>query len=113
MAVGRVKWFHNGKGYGFIEVEGDAEDVFVHYSDIVGGEGFPSLDEGAAVAFEIETQGKSERARKVTLKVEGDEQAEEAPAPAEDTVAEAINHTTDEPEEPEEDEESRLESDER
>ncbi len=49
-----MKWFNDAKGYGFIEQE-NGEDVFVHFSAIVG-EGFKSLAEGDAVEFEI-TQG--------------------------------------------------------
>ncbi len=51
---GKVKWFSNSKGYGFIERE-NGEDVFVHYSALQG-EGFKSLDEGQEVEFEV-TQG--------------------------------------------------------
>jgi CspA family cold shock protein len=51
---GKVKWFNNSKGYGFIERE-NGEDVFVHYSALQG-EGFKSLDEGQEVEFEV-TQG--------------------------------------------------------
>ena len=54
MASGKVKWFNNSKGYGFIEKEGGG-DVFVHYSAIQG-DGFKTLNEGQAVEFEI-TQG--------------------------------------------------------
>jgi cold shock protein len=49
--TGKVKWFNNAKGYGFIEREGGS-DVFVHYSAITG-DGFRSLEEGQAVEFEI------------------------------------------------------------
>ncbi|MBI3999052.1 MAG: cold shock domain-containing protein [Candidatus Omnitrophica bacterium] len=52
MAVqGKVKWFSNVKGYGFIEQEG-GQDVFVHYSTIQG-EGYKTLEEGDTVTFEI------------------------------------------------------------
>lgn len=51
MQNGRVKWFNNEKGYGFIEVEG-GDDVFVHFTAIQG-EGFKTLEEGQAVSFEI------------------------------------------------------------
>jgi CspA family cold shock protein len=55
VATGRVKWFNNSKGFGFIEVEGD-KDVFVHFSAIQGS-GYRSLEEGQTVEFEV-TQGQ-------------------------------------------------------
>ncbi len=51
MAEGRVKWFNDAKGYGFIEQEGQ-KDIFVHYSSIVQ-DGFKSLKEGEPVSFEV------------------------------------------------------------
>ncbi len=54
VATGRVKWFNNSKGYGFIELEG-GKDVFVHFSAIQGS-GYRSLEEGQTVEFEV-TQG--------------------------------------------------------
>ena len=51
MAVGKVKWFNNGKGYGFIETE-EGKDVFVHFS-AVQGEGYKTLNEGQSVEFEV------------------------------------------------------------
>ncbi len=56
MAQGTVKWFNEEKGYGFIYPDDGGEDLFVHYSGIVG-EGFRSLEEGAKVSYEA-TQGK-------------------------------------------------------
>ncbi len=53
--TGTVKWFNEQKGYGFIERESGAGDIFVHYSAIVG-EGFKSLNEGDRVEFTV-TQG--------------------------------------------------------
>ena len=52
---GTVKWFNTEKGYGFIARDG-GEDVFVHYSAILG-EGFKNLEEGQRVTFEV-TQGQ-------------------------------------------------------
>ena len=54
MAEGTVKWFNDGKGFGFITRE-EGEDVFVHFSAIQG-DGFKSLQEGDRVSFEV-TQG--------------------------------------------------------
>ena len=56
MTTGKVKWFNESKGYGFIEPEGGGRDVFVHYSAIQG-EGYKTLSEGQLVEFEI-TQGE-------------------------------------------------------
>jgi len=60
MAEGRVKWFNDKKGYGFIETEGQG-DVFVHYSAIQGS-GFRSLNEGELVAFDVEEGSKGPQA---------------------------------------------------
>jgi CspA family cold shock protein len=64
MVRGKVKWFSNQKGYGFITPE-SGNDVFVHHSAIIG-EGYKSLDEGQEVEFEIEKGPKGEQATKVT-----------------------------------------------
>ena len=51
MPDGRIKWFDNKKGYGFITIEG-MEDIFVHYSNI-DGEGFKTLRDGEPVTCEV------------------------------------------------------------
>lgn len=53
MAQGTVKWFNPEKGYGFISQD-DGEDLFVHFSEIKM-DGFKTLDEGAAVQFDVTT----------------------------------------------------------
>ena len=60
---GTVKWFNAAKGYGFIQRE-SGEDVFVHFSAIVG-DGYRSLEEGAAVSFEVKTGPKGLQAANV------------------------------------------------
>jgi CspA family cold shock protein len=60
---GTVKWFNSAKGYGFIQRE-SGEDVFVHFSAIVGN-GYRSLEEGAKVSFEVKTGPKGLQAADV------------------------------------------------
>lgn len=64
MVVGRVKWFNDRKGFGFIVFD-DGEDVFVHHTDIIA-EGFRSLEENQEVEFEIVNSEKGRRARNVS-----------------------------------------------
>jgi len=52
MSTGKVKWFNESKGYGFIEPEGGGRDVFVHFSAIQS-DGYKTLSEGQTVEFEI------------------------------------------------------------
>ncbi|MCK4960976.1 MAG: cold-shock protein [Anaerolineales bacterium] len=63
--LGTVKWFNGGKGYGFIERE-EGEDVFVHFSAILG-EGYRNLDEGQRVEFSVEQGAKGLQAVSVTI----------------------------------------------
>ena len=64
MAKGKVKWFNDAKGYGFIEQDG-GEDVFVHFSAITM-DGFKTLAEGQMVEFEIQSGDKGLHAANVT-----------------------------------------------
>lgn len=64
--TGKVKWFNNSKGYGFIGRE-DGADVFVHYTAIAG-EGYRSLQEGDDVEFEIVEGQKGPQAANVIKK---------------------------------------------
>lgn len=64
MNKGTVKWFNNQKGYGFISDEA-GHDVFVHYSGL-NMDGFKSLDEGAAVEYDVVEGEKGPQAVNVT-----------------------------------------------
>ena len=63
MATGKVKWFNDAKGFGFIETD-EGGDVFVHHSDIQA-DGFKSLAEGEAVSFDVVQGDKGPRATNV------------------------------------------------
>jgi cold shock protein len=62
---GRVKWFNEAKGYGFIERE-EGGDIFVHYTAIEG-EGFRTLKEGQVVEFDVRESEKGLQAARVTV----------------------------------------------
>ena len=66
MARGKVKWFNNTKGYGFLNLDGDSEDYFVHYSSIEM-DGYKSLKAGQTVSFEVHTGEKGKNAVNVRL----------------------------------------------
>jgi CspA family cold shock protein len=61
---GKVKWFNEAKGFGFITQEG-GEDVFVHFSAIEGTSGFKTLADGDEVEFEVQRGPKGLQASKV------------------------------------------------
>jgi CspA family cold shock protein len=67
MATGKVKWFSDAKGYGFIETGEDVnggKDIFVHYSEIVK-DGYKSLAQGQDVEFELMDTPKGPQAKRV------------------------------------------------
>ena len=83
MASGKVKWFNNAKGYGFINEEGKSDDLFAHYSAIEM-DGYKPLKAGQAVSFEIIQGPKGLHAVKISaLVVPGD-------IAATDTQAESV-----------------------
>ena len=63
--VGKVKWFNDKKGFGFISRD-EGEDLFVHFNSIEG-DGFKTLKENSEVEFEVVTTEKGEAAAKVTV----------------------------------------------
>ncbi|MDP2577193.1 MAG: cold-shock protein [Gemmatimonadota bacterium] len=65
MTKGRVKWFNDAKGYGFIEQPEGGEDVFVHFTSIEM-DGFKTLAEGQEVEFEVRQGDKGLQAANVT-----------------------------------------------
>ncbi|MGB7158239.1 MAG: cold-shock protein [Tepidisphaeraceae bacterium] len=67
MATGKIKWFNDQKGFGFIADDSGGEDVFVHFS-VVEMDGFKSLKEGQAVEYEAESSGKGLKATRVVPK---------------------------------------------
>ena len=64
MATGKVKWFNDQKGFGFITPDDGSKDLFVHHSSITGA-GFKTLAENQAVEFEVQSSDKGPRAANV------------------------------------------------
>ncbi|GAA0540261.1 MAG TPA: cold shock domain-containing protein CspD [Rheinheimera sp.] len=69
MATGKVKWFNNAKGFGFIREDGRDEDIFAHYSTI-SMDGYRTLKAGQDVEFDLSEGPKGLHA--VNIKVPGD-----------------------------------------
>ena len=68
LSKGRVKWFNDKRGYGFISQD-TGEDVFIHYSEITG-EGYKTLKEGELVEFEVTTGEKGLQAHALQVVAE-------------------------------------------
>ena len=69
MATGKVKWFSDAKGYGFIQPEDEGnngKDIFVHYSEIAN-DGYESLTQGQRVEVELSDTAKGLQARNVAV----------------------------------------------
>ena len=64
MAEGKVKWFNNAKGFGFITPDDGSEDLFAHFSSITG-DGYKSLKEGQRVKFEVTDGPKGKQASNI------------------------------------------------
>ncbi|MFN3862509.1 MAG: cold-shock protein [Roseateles sp.] len=65
METGTVKWFDDGKGFGFISPDSGGKDLFAHHSEIKNGGGFRSLVEGAKVEFETKQGPKGLQASNI------------------------------------------------
>jgi len=63
--TGTVKWFDDGKGFGFITPEQGGKDLFAHFSEIKSGSGFKSLKEGERVEFEVKDGQKGPQAANI------------------------------------------------
>lgn len=75
---GRVKWFNNAKGYGFLHaLKEEQSDIFIHYSAIQG-EGYKTLREGDSVTFDLENGPKGLTAKNIVIELESDEKEEQA-----------------------------------
>ena len=66
MSTGKVKWFNQEKGFGFITNDEDGKDIFVHFSAI-NAEGFKTLEEGQTVEFDIVEGDRGPQAANVTV----------------------------------------------
>jgi CspA family cold shock protein len=77
---GKVKWFSNVKGFGFLRKEGEEKDIFVHYS-VIQGEGYKRLNPDEEVEFEIEQGEKGPLAKNVVRHKKPKEEAGAGAAP--------------------------------
>lgn len=86
MATGKVKWFNNTKGYGFIRPDHGGDDLFVHYS-YINMEGYKTLKAGQPVQFDVKEVNQGQHAVNLTL-------LEESSALRADIPREAVNDAT-------------------
>ena len=69
MATGKVKWFNDQKGFGFIQSDEAGKDVFVHHT-VIEGEGYKTLEDGETVEYEAESSAKGLKATRVRRMVQ-------------------------------------------
>jgi CspA family cold shock protein len=74
MATGKVKWFNDQKGFGFISPEGGGKDIFVHHS-VIEGQGFRTLQDGESVEYEAEDGPKGSKATRVRRTADAPQEA--------------------------------------
>ena len=89
MATGKVKWFNNAKGYGFILSQGGGDDLFVHYSSIQM-DGYKTLKAGQTVEFDVQQGPKGLHAVNIRSGVDGDDALLDHPTPSDRTDAERL-----------------------
>ena len=77
---GKIKWFSNVKGYGFIEKDGGGGDVFVHYS-VIQSEGYKTLEEGDQVTFDVVQGEKGVQAANVVRTAKAEKKAASGETP--------------------------------
>jgi CspA family cold shock protein len=69
MATGKVKWFNDQKGFGFIQSDQQGKDVFVHHT-VIEGDGYKTLEDGETVEYEAESGPKGLKATRVRRTVQ-------------------------------------------
>ncbi|MGD1276320.1 MAG: cold-shock protein [Tepidisphaeraceae bacterium] len=81
MATGKVKWFNDQKGFGFIASENGGRDIFVHHT-VIEGQGFRTLQDGETVDYDAEDGPKGMKATRVRRVAVSVSTSAPAPAPA-------------------------------
>jgi len=95
---GKVKWFSNVKGFGFLEKEGGDKDIFVHYS-VIQSDGYKTLDSGEEVTFDIVEGERGPQATNVIRLKKPPQKKEEKRAGSAEPAAEKTPENVEKPEE--------------
>lgn len=91
MATGKVKWFNNAKGYGFIRPDGGGDDLFVHYS-YIDMDGYRSLKAGQVISYEVREAPKGLHAVNIAI-IEEASDAETSTTNEESSPVETVSET--------------------